>query len=104
SPLLPVFFFPSRRRHTSFSRDWSSDVSSSDLFWHLPFHLLPSSSITRHYKIMGQMRSLKPFINFDQSLYIFFPHQPTGKQYIGIVVSRNIAHISPISFFGIEKL
>src|SRR5690606_30911189 len=27
-----VFFFSSRRRHTSFSRDWSSDVCSSDLF------------------------------------------------------------------------
>src|SRR6266511_3125082 len=26
-----VFFFYSRRRHTSFSRDWSSDVCSSDL-------------------------------------------------------------------------
>src|SRR5690606_39464074 len=25
-------FFSSRRRHTSFSRDWSSDVCSSDLF------------------------------------------------------------------------
>src|SRR5207302_4937676 len=29
--LLNVFFFSSRRRHTSFSRDWSSDVCSSDL-------------------------------------------------------------------------
>src|SRR6266511_4911306 len=28
---LPSFFFSSRRRHTSFSRDWSSDVCSSDL-------------------------------------------------------------------------
>src|SRR5690606_40533789 len=26
-----LFFFPSRRRHTRFSRDWSSDVCSSDL-------------------------------------------------------------------------
>src|SRR5690606_1128465 len=26
-----VCFFSSRRRHTSFSRDWSSDVCSSDL-------------------------------------------------------------------------
>src|SRR5690606_24382351 len=26
-----VFFFSSRRRHTSFSRDWSSDVCSSDM-------------------------------------------------------------------------
>src|SRR5690606_40284532 len=32
------FFFSSRRRHTRFSRDWSSDVCSSDLFyeWALP--------------------------------------------------------------------
>src|SRR5579883_1998436 len=32
------FFFSSRRRHTRFSRDWSSDVCSSDLHaraWHL---------------------------------------------------------------------
>src|SRR5690606_4789663 len=29
-----LFFFSSRRRHTRFSRDWSSDVCSSDLFVH----------------------------------------------------------------------
>src|SRR5690606_39310812 len=28
------FFFSSRRRHTRFSRDWSSDVCSSDLTVH----------------------------------------------------------------------
>src|SRR5690606_39941841 len=28
---LVYFFFSSRRRHTRFSRDWSSDVCSSDL-------------------------------------------------------------------------
>src|SRR5690606_39599788 len=33
------FFFSSRRRHTSFSRDWSSDVCSSDL------HPLPLSRV-----------------------------------------------------------
>src|SRR5690606_40166092 len=33
--LSSVFFFSSRRRHTRFSRDWSSDVCSSDL---LPLH------------------------------------------------------------------
>src|SRR5690606_9790312 len=27
----PTFLFSSRRRHTRFSRDWSSDVCSSDL-------------------------------------------------------------------------
>src|SRR5690606_41067808 len=29
--LFLTFFFSSRRRHTRFSRDWSSDVCSSDL-------------------------------------------------------------------------
>src|SRR5690606_40065909 len=29
-----TFFFSSRRRHTRFSRDWSSDVCSSDLDAH----------------------------------------------------------------------
>src|SRR5205085_8460212 len=29
---LRVFFFSSRRRHTRFDCDWSSDVCSSDLF------------------------------------------------------------------------
>src|SRR5690606_40306462 len=29
--LCAFFFFSSRRRHTRFSRDWSSDVCSSDL-------------------------------------------------------------------------
>src|SRR5690606_40299540 len=29
--VLLEFFFSSRRRHTRFSRDWSSDVCSSDL-------------------------------------------------------------------------
>src|SRR2546422_3306009 len=29
------FFFSSRRRHTRCSRDWSSDVCSSDLHWPL---------------------------------------------------------------------
>src|SRR2546430_13660455 len=30
------FFFSSRRRHTRFDCDWSSDVCSSDLFFHPP--------------------------------------------------------------------
>src|SRR5690625_8021586 len=28
---VPLFFFSSRRRHTRWPRDWSSDVCSSDL-------------------------------------------------------------------------
>src|SRR5690606_41155618 len=33
------FFFSSRRRHTRFSRDWSSDVFSSDLSLESAVHL-----------------------------------------------------------------
>src|SRR5690606_39500872 len=40
--LYSFFFFSSRRRHTRFSRDWSSDVCSSDLVFatakHFPGH------------------------------------------------------------------
>src|SRR2546429_1770048 len=32
--VLCFFFFSSRRRHTRCSRDWSSDVCSSDLYLH----------------------------------------------------------------------
>src|SRR5690606_24666535 len=38
--IILCFFFSSRRRHTRFSRDWSSDVCSSDLkvtlVWNIP--------------------------------------------------------------------
>src|SRR5690606_39381035 len=37
------FFFTSRRRHTRFSRDWSSDVCSSDLGFEGDFSVLKSS-------------------------------------------------------------
>src|SRR5437870_13916203 len=30
-----TFFFSSRRRHTRWPRDWSSDVCSSDLIWRM---------------------------------------------------------------------
>src|SRR5260370_33269997 len=31
--MISIFFFSSRRRHTRFKCDWSSDVCSSDLVW-----------------------------------------------------------------------
>src|SRR2546422_8223126 len=34
--MVSIFFFSSRRRHTRCSRDWSSDVCSSDLFYYKP--------------------------------------------------------------------
>src|SRR5690606_41033752 len=65
--LLIFFFFSSRRRHTRFSRDWSSDVCSSDLEalhgpWSWPFgpHGTPADAFddrrpaSRGGRIMGQ--------------------------------------------------
>src|SRR5690606_39936624 len=42
---LCFFFFSSRRRHTRFSRDWSSDVCSSDLMAGNPAVLLVTSQL-----------------------------------------------------------
>src|SRR2546430_12066295 len=41
------FFFSSRRRHTRFDCDWSSDVCSSDLGVVPPLGMLPSGFISR---------------------------------------------------------
>src|SRR5687768_7941309 len=46
--LFFFFFFSSRRRHTRCSRDWSSDVCSSDLFHLRLFDGLPKS---RRWKV-----------------------------------------------------
>src|SRR5256886_3171705 len=45
---LIVIFFSSRRRHTSFDCDWSSDVCSSDLLYHARAPLA--------YALVGQTR------------------------------------------------
>src|SRR5216684_7962907 len=41
----PCFFFSSRRRHTRCSRDWSSDVCSSDLALVKQAHMSPAKVI-----------------------------------------------------------
>src|SRR5690606_39731359 len=50
SYVLPplFFFFSSRRRHTRFSRDWSSDVCSSDLFGDDVLEGRPVSATSTH--------------------------------------------------------
>src|SRR6266487_4047251 len=44
---LLVFFFSSRRRHTRWTGDWSSDVCSSDLCDRLPEWGLSSRDVAR---------------------------------------------------------
>src|SRR5690606_39869542 len=56
-------FFSSRRRHTTFSRDWSSDVCSSDLQYSLDHEAETEASIIaeieRYMAIPGQALSYK---------------------------------------------
>src|SRR5690606_40160183 len=68
-----VFFLSSRRRHTRFSRDWSSDVCSSDLKW-LIFPamvggaaLLADGMITPPITVSSALEGLN----------IYFPNLPT---------------------------
>src|SRR2546427_7662048 len=48
SSLWFVFFFSSRRRHTRFDCDWSSDVCSSDLLFRRPETGRHDSDAVRH--------------------------------------------------------
>src|SRR2546429_4453656 len=55
---VSFFFFSSRRRHTRCSRDWSSDVCSSDLYLIVPgigssrIHILDTKADPKHPKIV----------------------------------------------------
>src|SRR5207302_8225337 len=51
------FFFSSRRRHTRFSRDWSSDVCSSDLN---NAFLLAASIFPYFYALVGERNPKQP--------------------------------------------
>src|SRR5690606_28447287 len=54
------FFFSGRRRHTRFSRDWSSDVCSSDLGRSLPWtrskSFFPKRSTTNTFSSLNMTR------------------------------------------------
>src|SRR3989449_6271422 len=47
--ILVFFFFSSRRRHTRCSRDWSSDVCSSDLHESLRAYMAAETTPTSYY-------------------------------------------------------
>src|SRR5690606_3720617 len=80
---LLIFFFSSRRRHTRFSRDWSSDVCSSDLNYKNVFDTIsgfmrPKLSDGSFKKEFDPMDTHgQGFIegnSWNYSLYV--PHQP----------------------------
>src|SRR2546429_2904840 len=63
--ILDLFFFSSRRRHTRCSRDWSSDVCSSDL---------PPSDVPEDPKAYSQDRAVEDLRGLLDALSIKKAH------------------------------
>src|SRR5690606_40996337 len=55
---IACFFFSSRRRHTRFSRDWSSDVCSSDLGWMLLIFVV--TGVVSSLLMLGAVKMFNP--------------------------------------------
>src|SRR5690606_41202003 len=64
---LLCFFFSSRRRHTRFSRDWSSDVCSSDLLNTVLSFGKVNSQLQEQFLMLGY-DDLKPIQYFKENL------------------------------------
>src|SRR5690625_6642349 len=82
-----IFFFSSRRRHTRWPRDWSSDVCSSDLFKIIPHHDFSFCSV----KIFMYLCELKPFfLSYLQAL----PPYPNPLPSLQITLDRKSTRLN----------
>src|SRR3712207_2417072 len=57
-----IFFFSSRRRHTRYWRDWSSDVCSSDLYFD---NYTDAYRILEKYDMKGTFFVITNYVNQD---------------------------------------
>src|SRR5690606_40973948 len=71
--LFGFFFFSSRRRHTRFSRDWSSDVCSSDL---IPLDSFDCSQQRDHLVLNVSEERLKKAEGFDEDKWPNYREDP----------------------------
>src|SRR2546427_11335380 len=71
------FFFSSRRRHTRFDCDWSSDVCSSDLR-HAPLPVLKPNEAMIEEAVQGQQGALGLISSFAPTLQSMPPEFPAG--------------------------
>src|SRR5260370_24488189 len=74
------FFFSSRRRHTRFKCDWSSDVCSSDLyrFYHQSCKVFYLQERTQ--EIVAKLQGLAPALPMNE-WFIEIIRQGTGKEF-----------------------
>src|SRR2546429_5382857 len=72
-----IFFFSSRRRHTRCSRDWSSDVCSSDLYLIAETRLIPIVHPTSAYPI-SPISTSSGRVTFGRPHLSLFPQPSPG--------------------------
>src|SRR5690606_39779474 len=78
-------FFSSGRRHTSFSRDWSSDVCSSDLKWLFTTFGLGIIFIVLQFNGFSQM--------IGQGYYFTGPTSSIKMSYVFLIAAVHIVHV-----------
>src|SRR5438105_5612047 len=81
-----VFFFSSRRRHTRSTRDWSSDVCSSDLTSHPGLALREMQNDGGGAPDTGQMHELRerrPAAGYGCARYLVLVGAPAVHDQIG---------------------
>src|SRR5690606_40232230 len=77
------FFFSSRRRHTRFSRDWSSDVCSSDLGENLLYLVIVLASLLNIQLATGEIEET---IHLGIGIIIFVPRAAAMEKWIELLV------------------
>src|SRR5438105_12755817 len=90
----PTFFFSSRRRHTRSTRDWSSDVCSSDLW--------PDFAIC--VKTWPNWGSFEADVSSDPQLgHVFTQIAKSGHLLDGLVTCAGITNQTPILELTVEE-
>src|SRR2546430_9309050 len=112
--LLRCFFFSSRRRHTRFDCDWSSDVCSSDLAICIPTYALASGLIAQGWTwqaavgavILGNVVVLVPIaLNSHAGTRYGIPFPVLGRSSFGVLganIPAILRGLVACGWFGIQ--
>src|SRR2546430_12425491 len=76
--LLTVFFFSSRRRHTRFDCDWSSDVCSSDLVRKARLRRTSSRTVSKLLPCLPSLRFIVRTLRPSRRATSARPHSPSA--------------------------